>query len=214
MRPHHLLQKDVYHGSIIRADVPESREKTVMSRWSFGEEGTFVRWNLSRTFGVLTSSGNCSKRIVWALARRTSTRPSVAIEALYAGVMLAEIRDAWAASHLVRLWATNDFWTHRAPRGQFNASLQMHQERLRHRDVSVRLRVCQSSKSPDFRAPLYPSANFRNADIEHSGEPSFAPGINLACFYTAASKRRHLPAASHEQSTVIFTIESGCWASL
>jgi hypothetical protein len=40
-----------------------------------------------------------------------------AIEALYAGVLLGEIRDAWAASHLVRLLATNDFQTHRAAIG-------------------------------------------------------------------------------------------------
>jgi len=29
-------------------DVPESREKTVMSRRKFGEDGTFVRWNFRR----------------------------------------------------------------------------------------------------------------------------------------------------------------------
>jgi hypothetical protein len=108
-RPYHLLQKDGYDGSIIRVDVPESREKPVMSRWSFGEDGTIVRWNLSRTFGVPTSSENCSKRRVWAPARRTPTRSLAATEALYTGVMLAEIRDAWATSHLVRLLATDDF---------------------------------------------------------------------------------------------------------
>ena len=68
-----------------------------MSRRNFGEDGTFVRWNLSRAFGVRTSSRNSSKRSASsrAPARRTPTRPLVATEALYAGVLLAEIQDAW-----------------------------------------------------------------------------------------------------------------------
>ncbi|MEX3858105.1 hypothetical protein QF001_004526 [Paraburkholderia youngii] len=100
-RLHHLLQKYGYDGSIIGVDVPESREKTVMSRWNFGEDGTIVRWNHSPAFGVRTSSGNCSKRSTRSRvpARRTPTSPLAAIEALYAGVLLVEIRDAKAALH-------------------------------------------------------------------------------------------------------------------
>jgi hypothetical protein len=41
--------------------VPESREETVMSRGNFGEDGTIIRRNLSRAFGVRTSSGNCAE---------------------------------------------------------------------------------------------------------------------------------------------------------
>ncbi|MGF6447654.1 hypothetical protein [Paraburkholderia youngii] len=82
-------------------DVPESREKTVMSRWNFGEDGTIVRWNHSPAFGVRISSGNCSKRSTRSRvpARRTPTSPLAATEALYAGVLLVEIRDANAALH-------------------------------------------------------------------------------------------------------------------
>ena len=100
-------------------DVSESREETVMSRRNFGEDGTIIRRNLSRAFGMRTSSGNCPKRSASsrAPARRTPTRPLAATKALYAGVLLAEIRDAWAASHLVRLLATDDFQTHRAATG-------------------------------------------------------------------------------------------------